>query len=69
MEPDTLAGDGLIYMRRRLGMQPDTLDGLIYGEMGEGHIYLLLAECKFRTASYGPSFFLPLWPKHEARGP
>ena len=40
-------------------MQPDTLDGLIYGEMGEGHIYLLLAECEVRTASYGPSFFLP----------
>ena len=23
-------------------------------------IYLLLAECEVRTASYGPSFFLPL---------
>ena len=23
------------------------------------HIYLLLAECEVRTASYGPSFFLP----------
>ena len=30
---------------------------------------LLLAECEVRTASYGPSFFLPLWPKREARGP
>ena len=23
------------------------------------NIYLLLAECEVRTASYGPSFFLP----------
>ena len=23
------------------------------------HIYLLLAECEVRMASYGPSFFLP----------
>ena len=23
------------------------------------HTYLLLAECEVRTASYGPSFFLP----------
>ena len=29
------------------------------GGTGLRCIYLLLAECKVRTASYGPSFFLP----------
>ena len=33
------------------------------------NIYLLLAECEVRTASYGPSFSFLLWPKCEARGP
>ena len=28
--------------------------------------YLLLAECEARTASYGPSFFLPFMAKREA---
>ena len=32
-------------------------------------INLLLAECEVRRASYGPNFFLLLWPKREARGP
>ena len=27
--------------------------------MNTDSIYLLLAECEVRTASYGPSFFLP----------
>ena len=29
------------------------------GNMNHLTTYLLLAECKVRTASYGPSFFLP----------
>ena len=29
------------------------------GGTGLRCIYLLLAECEVRTASYGPSFFLP----------
>ena len=31
--------------------------------------YLLLTECAVRTVSYGPSFFLVLWPKCKVCGP
>ena len=32
-----------------------------------GNKYLLLAECEVRTASYGPSFFLPFMVQARSR--
>ena len=33
--------------------------GVVKKKFLQTHTYLLLAECEVRTASYGPSFFLP----------